>query len=146
MTITALFLHSGDPVALGRLNVVVVAGRSLRASLQRLPVEVHRPARSRHQDPCDPRGPVVVMTRLELDVANHAYPPAESRRHCCGHHANANGALRAGAVKARSAAERGGGAKRRGLDGAEHSATLERVMAAIVLAERCRAYAARTGR
>jgi len=38
--------------------------------------------------------------------------------------------LRAGAVKVRSAAERGGGAKRRGLDGAEHSATLNRVMAA----------------
>jgi len=33
-------------------------------------------------------------------------------------------ALRAGAVKARSAAERGGGAQRRGLDGAEHSATI----------------------
>jgi hypothetical protein len=31
----------------------------------------------------------------------------------------------AGAVKARSAAERGGGAERRGLDGAEHSATLD---------------------
>jgi hypothetical protein len=43
---------------------------------------------------------------------------------------NANDALRAGAVKARSAAERGGGAEQRGLDGAEPSATLDRVMAA----------------
>jgi len=37
---------------------------------------------------------------------------------------NCGCALRAGAVKARSAAERGGGAERRGLDGAEHSATI----------------------
>jgi hypothetical protein len=39
-------------------------------------------------------------------------------------------ALRGGAVKVRSAAERGVGAQRRGLDGAEHSATLTEVMAA----------------
>ena len=39
-----------------------------------------------------------------------------------------NGTLRAGAVKARSAAERGGGAQRRGLDGAEHSGMMKRVM------------------
>lgn len=51
------------------------------------------------------------------------------------------------AVKARSAAERGGGAKRRGLDGAEPSATLERVVAANQPRPRCLgAYAARTGR
>src|SRR5262249_28364006 len=55
--------------------------------------------------------------------------------------------LRAGAVKARSAAERGGGAQRRGLDGAEHSATLESVMAANSPPRTLlRAYAARTGR
>jgi len=54
-----------------------------------------------------------------------------------GHHAAADRALRAGAVKARSAAERGGGAKRGGLDGAEHSVTLECVMAA---ADRLRQY------
>jgi hypothetical protein len=47
-----------------------------------------------------------------------------------GHHAIAGWTLRAGAVKVRSAAERGGGAKRRGLDGAEHSATIQRVMVA----------------
>jgi len=39
-------------------------------------------------------------------------------------------ARRAGAVKVRSAAERGVGAERRGLDGAEDRPTLERVMAA----------------
>jgi len=38
--------------------------------------------------------------------------------------------LRGGAVKARSAAERGGEAERRGLDGAEHSATIQCAMAA----------------
>src|SRR2546426_2784849 len=38
--------------------------------------------------------------------------------------------LSAGAVKARSAAERGGGTQRRGLDGAEPSGLIERVMAA----------------
>jgi hypothetical protein len=37
--------------------------------------------------------------------------------------------LRAGAVKVRSTAERGGGATRRGLDGAEHSARVEHVVA-----------------
>jgi hypothetical protein len=43
---------------------------------------------------------------------------------------NCNIALRAGAVKARSAAERGGGAKRRGLDGAKDSGMIKRAMAA----------------
>jgi hypothetical protein len=38
--------------------------------------------------------------------------------------------LSAGAVKARSGAECAGGAARRGLDGGEHSATIEFVMAA----------------
>lgn len=42
-------------------------------------------------------------------------------------------ALRAGAVKVQSAAERGVGAQRRDLDGAEHSATISRVMAASVM-------------
>src|SRR5258708_37404473 len=38
-------------------------------------------------------------------------------------------ALRGGAVKVRSAAARGVGAQRRGLDGAEHSVTISEVMA-----------------
>ena len=45
-----------------------------------------------------------------------------------GHHVMAKYELRAGAVKTRSAAARGVVAKRRGLDGAENSATLNDVM------------------
>src|SRR2546423_1113054 len=57
--------------------------------------------------------------------------------------------LSAGAVKARSGAECAGGAARRGLDGAEHSATIEFVMAADRRCETCPlecGYVARIGR
>lgn len=74
-----------------------------------------------------------MITRLELDVANHPYQSlGESNLSATVAVITQmqNDARCAGAVKARSAAERGGGAKRRSLDGAEHRATIEAVMAA----------------
>ena len=47
-----------------------------------------------------------------------------------GHHVTANSELRAGAVNARSRGTSAVGAQRRGIDGAEHSSTIDRVMAA----------------
>jgi hypothetical protein len=46
-----------------------------------------------------------------------------------GHHVTANSELRAGAVNARSRGRSAVGAQRRGVDGAEHSFTIEHVMA-----------------
>jgi hypothetical protein len=83
---------------------------------------------------CDAEGVSYDTGEMSAEYADQVHTSNSTFRRrsgsLVGHHVRAKFTSgRAGAVKARSAAERGGGAERRGLDGTEHRSRLERVMA-----------------